>query len=54
MQKGLRHGYGVLHTSKGDETEIYFGGWQAGMRSGYGVSTNNSAVFIFANILTEI
>ncbi|VDK74250.1 unnamed protein product [Litomosoides sigmodontis] len=46
MQKGLRHGYGVLHTYKGDETEIYFGGWQAGMRSGYGVSTNNKERYL--------
>lgn len=53
MQKGLRHGYGVLHTSKGDEMEIYFGGWQAGMRSGYGVSTSNSTALISVKILTR-
>ncbi|CAG9533077.1 unnamed protein product [Cercopithifilaria johnstoni] len=46
MQKGLRHGYGVLHASKDDETEIYFGGWQAGMRSGYGVSTSNKERYL--------
>lgn len=53
MQKGLRHGYGVLHTSKGDEMEIYFGGWQGGMRSGYGVSTSNSTALISVKILTR-
>ncbi|VDM93027.1 unnamed protein product, partial [Onchocerca ochengi] len=46
MEKGLRHGYGVLHASKGDAMEIYFGGWQAGMRSGYGVSTNNKERYL--------
>ncbi|OZC08588.1 MORN repeat protein [Onchocerca flexuosa] len=46
MEKGLRHGYGVLHASKGDTMEIYFGGWQAGMRSGYGVSTNNKERYL--------
>uniref|UniRef100_A0A1I7VSJ6 Kinase domain-containing protein n=1 Tax=Loa loa TaxID=7209 RepID=A0A1I7VSJ6_LOALO len=46
MQKGLRHGYGVFHASKGDQTEIYFGGWQAGMRSGYGVSTSNKERYL--------
>ncbi|KAL3985791.1 MORN repeat family protein [Acanthocheilonema viteae] len=46
MQKGLRHGYGILHTSKDDEMEIYFGGWQAGMRSGYGVSISNKERYL--------
>lgn len=50
MQKGIRHGYGVLHASNADEMEIYFGAWQAGMRSGYGVSTNNSTIFISVKI----
>nr|CRZ25226.1 Bm10532 [Brugia malayi] len=46
MQRGLRHGYGLLHVSKGDQTETYFGGWQAGMRSGYGVSTSNKERYL--------
>uniref|UniRef100_A0A915PCI9 Alsin helical array domain-containing protein n=1 Tax=Setaria digitata TaxID=48799 RepID=A0A915PCI9_9BILA len=41
MEKGLRHGYGVFYASKGNDMEVYFGGWRSGMRSGYGVSTCN-------------
>ncbi|VDM96271.1 unnamed protein product [Thelazia callipaeda] len=42
MHNGEKHGFGVLHTSKNGETKVYLGGWCCGMRSGYGVFTDNS------------
>ncbi|VDN27032.1 unnamed protein product [Gongylonema pulchrum] len=41
MQNGVQHGYGLLYTTKDNETEIYLGGWRSGKRNGYGVSTTN-------------